>query len=491
MNYSTPEEQGIRSEQILDYILKLEENRLSTHDIIIARHGKIIYEAYWEPFHKDFLHRMYSVSKCFVSLAIGFLLQEGRLSLDDTMEQYFKEELKSQTDENMRKQTIRHMLMMANAKTPKKWLDKPHPDRVRQYFENDTPVSRPSGTLFQYDSTGSFVLGALVERLTGMSLLDYLRICFLDEIGFSKDAYFLTCPGGHSWSDSGLLCTATDLLLVAQFVLQGGQWNGRQILDRAYVSEATKKQIDNTLTTSGEWDSHGYGYQFWRTHDNSYFFNGMGCQFAICIPDRDMIFIYNGDNQGRPSAEKIIIDSFFDIITRKAADTPLAPNEDALRRLVTYSETLSLSYTVGAQTVPMAKNISGKTFSMHPNPMEISNIRFTFRNNLGTMFYTNAQGNKELTFGFGENVYSRFPQDGYSDTIGNTPGSHRYRQAASGAWLDPCTLLIKVQIIDNYLGNLHMKFCFDQNRIAVQMTKKAEGFLNEYEGFASGVLTTE
>ena len=486
MNYSTPEEQGIRSDQILNYILKLEENRLSTHDIIIARHNHIIYEAYWEPFHKDFLHRMYSVSKCFVSLAVGFLVQEGKISLDDPMEKYFSNELKNQPDENLHIQTIRHMLMMATAKTPKKWLDEPHPDRVQQYFENDTTQSRPSGTLFQYDSGASFVLGALVERLTGKKLLDYLRDCFLDEIGFSKDAYLLSCPGGHSWADSGLLCTANDLLLVAQFVLNEGRWNGKQLLDSSYIKKATKKQIDNSILNTEEWDTHGYGYQFWRTHDNSYFFNGMGCQFAICVPDKDLIFIYNGDNQGRPGAEKLIIDNFFELIARTANSTPLPADEESLLRLVQFSSHLSLAHAIGGNTSLLTEKLQKKTFFLNDNPMKISKIRLKFSDTLGTLYYTNAQGEKELSFGFGENVYSRFPQDGYFDEIGGIPGGRRYRCGASGAWIDTHTLLIKVQIIDSYLGNLHIKLHFDGDRVGIQMVKKAEAFLTEYEGFAGG-----
>lgn len=488
MKYSTPEEQGIRSEHILDYVLTLEESRLATHNILMMRHGKVIYEAYWEPFHKDFLHRMYSVSKCFVSLAIGFLLQEGKLSLDDTISKYFPDEAANQTDENMRNQTIRHMLMMATAKPPKKWFHDHPADRVRHYFDNDSKESRPAGTVFQYDSNGSFVLGALVERLTGKKLLDYLRNCFLDEIGFSKDAYFLTCPGGHSWADSGLLCTPADLLLVAQFVMQEGVWNGKQLLDSAYIKEATKKQIDNSILNTEEWDTHGYGYQFWRTHDNSYLFNGMGCQFALCVPEKDLILVYNGDNQGRPAAEKIILDRFFELVVRRAEDTVLPEDEESLLRLIQLSSKLSLVHVHGGLNSSVAENIQDKTFLLDENPMGITNLRFRFRDNIGTMYYSNAQGEKELTFGFGENVYSRFPQDGYFDETGGIPGNRRYRSAASGAWLDNHTLLVKVQIIDNYLGNLHMKFSFTGNRIGIHMTKKAEAFLDEYEGFAGGTF---
>ena len=110
MNYQKPESVGIKSEWIKEYIESLENLGLCTHDIIIMRHGKIVFENYWAPFHKDYLHRMYSVTKSYVSLAIGCLEEEGKISLDDPIIKYFPKEMENQPDENMRNQTIRHML---------------------------------------------------------------------------------------------------------------------------------------------------------------------------------------------------------------------------------------------------------------------------------------------------------------------------------------------------------------------------------------------
>ena len=162
MQFATPESVGISSEWIKEYIEKLEGAGLATHDLIIMRHGKVVFEGYWAPFNKDFLHRMYSVTKSFVSLAIGFLEQDGLINLDDRVANYFPDETKNLTDDNFKKQTIRDMLMMATAKPTQSWFKAKTPDRVRFYFENDGEQSRPSGTIFQYDSTVSFVLGALV-----------------------------------------------------------------------------------------------------------------------------------------------------------------------------------------------------------------------------------------------------------------------------------------------------------------------------------------
>lgn len=489
MNYSSPEKHGIRSENILEFIKKLEDSRLSTHDVIIMRNDEIIYEAYWKPFNKDFLHRMYSVTKSFVAIAIGFLEQEGKISLDDEISKYFPDELKSQPDQNIRNQTIRHMLMMCTAKSDRgSWFAARTNDRVRFYFENDLIESRPSGIIFDYDSSGSFVLGALVERVSGMTLIDYLRSRLFDKIGVSKEADFLKCPGGHSWGDSALICKPYDLLLVAKFMMDGGKWNGEQLLNSEFVTAATSKQIDNSILNDVECDSFGYGYQIWRTFDNSFFFSGMGCQFAVCIPDKDMIFIYNAYNQAQSYAKKVIFDNFYDMIVRKSEKFELPENKEAQKELADYTGSLELAHAIGEKTSPIIDKINNKTFVMNDNPMGLRKIAFSFHKNGGILYYTNAQGDKELAFGMCRNEFVAFPQDGYSDSIGSQKGSKRYNCACSASWVMPETLYMKVQIIDKYFGTLNIKFGFADNKICVQMAKAAEDFLNEYSGFAGGIL---
>lgn len=486
MKTITPEQAGIRSEAILEYVKLLEENRLATHDIIIARHGEILYENYWAPFHENYLHRMYSVSKSFVSLAIGFLEQDGLIALDDPISKYFPKELANQPDQNMHNQTIRHMLMMSTAKPVENWFQARHADRVQQYFDNKLIHSRPSGTVWEYDSSGSFIMGALVERLVGMPFMDYLRGKMFNKIGVSKEAYCLRVPGGHSWGDSAVLCTARDLLKVAQFTLNKGAWDGEQILNAEYVTAATSKQIDNSFLVDDEADSQGYGYQFWRTYDNSWFFNGMGCQFAICVPDSDIVFVYNADNQGKDYAKKTVIDNFFKMIVRPASKKPLPANDTALEELKEYSASRKLAVAIGSGTSPIVKKVDRLNYEMNDNAMGITKMCFEFHGNSGVLRYTNAQGDKVLPFGMLYNEFGPFPQDGYSDLVGSVPGAYRYQCAASAAWLAPDKLHIKVQIIDKYFGVLNILVGFQGDRIGVEMKKTAEDFLDEYQGFAAG-----
>lgn len=485
----TPEQKGISSEKIARFIQVLEENQLSSHDVIISRGNDIIFEKYWEPFGPDFLHRMYSVSKSFVSIAIGFLEQEGKVNLDDPIIRYFPEEFQNQPNEYMRNTTIRHMLMMSTAKTAQDWFSARTDDRVRFYFENDNPESRPSGTIFEYDSTGSFVMGALVERITGMKFMEYLREKLFRKIGVSEEAYCLSCPGGHSWGDSAVLCKATDLWKMARFTLNRGSWNGEQILNAEYVRKATTKQIDNNPWGITDFNAQGYGYQFWMGYGDAYWFNGMGGQYAVCVPEKDIIFVYNADNQGKESAGELVLNAFFDLIVNTAAEEELPENKEGEKLLEEITRDLKLAYARSTVSLlpEYAAVVNNVTYIMDPNPMGITKMKFCFQGEQGIWEYTNAQGDKSLKFGFGHNVFGLFPQEGYSDQVGSVsaPG-HFYQCAASAAWVEPSKLFLKVQIIDAYFGNLSMVFGFRENRIGVYMCKSAEDFLDEYVGFAGG-----
>ncbi|MBR2650586.1 MAG: serine hydrolase [Clostridia bacterium] len=324
MKYATPESCGIRTEDIIDYIEQLCDDGLSTHSVLIARGDNIIFEKYWAPFDEDHKHRLYSVTKSFAALAVGFLADEGRISLDAEISEYFPEECAKITDEDIKAQTVRDMLMMRTAfpKNSRNWFTAAPSDRVEEYFTANSGATYPSHTLFRYDSSGSFVLGALCERVSGMPILEYLNKKLFSKLGIT-DVDVLKCPGGHSWMDSGLLMRPRDLMKCARFVLNMGEWRGEQLLSREYLTEATSSLVPTTAWGDTNFESYGYGYQIWRTKHDSFFFNGMGCQFAICNPDRDLILVYNGDNQGIATAKNTVINGFFNTVYKRAKDEPL------------------------------------------------------------------------------------------------------------------------------------------------------------------------
>lgn len=490
---TTPEHGGIHSRHIKEWLEGIEAANLSTHDIIIARGNEILFENYRPPFHADCLHRMYSVTKSFTAIAVGFAMQDSLLALDDPIGKYFTAELEGNPDPNMGAQTIRQMLMMSTPKRGRSWFAARSDDRVREYFQHTTTTA-PCGSAFMYDSSGSFILGALVERLTGEKLADYLRAKLFDKIGVSKEARFLYCPGGHSWGDSALLAKPRDLLLTARFTLNGGSWNGEQLLDADYVKTATSKLIETDPVRSG-FCGQGYGYQIWKSYDDSFLFNGMGCQFALCIPSSDIIMIYNGDNQGIDYAGELIVGSFFEKVAHRAkmpdeGGWTLPENPDELAELNAYTDSLVLAFELGEPHAGIGKEINSRWYTLNLNPMGIKKLRLCIEGDSGRLEYENAQGDKVLSFGLCRNEFGLFPEEGYSREVGSVycPGNY-YKCAASAAWKSDSHLRLNVQIIDEYFGRLWIDLFFDGNKISVKMQKTAEDFLDTYVGEAVGSMT--
>lgn len=489
---TTPEQVGISSESIKRYVELLESKHLATHSIVMVRHGKIFYENYHKPFDADFLHRLYSDSKSYVSLAIGFLLQEGLVDLNKPIVKYFDPEITENANEYMRRQTVRDMLMMCTGcpNDHRQWFYCEGP-RLKGYFDTCLTGKRTKvpGALFEYDSYGSFVLCALVEELTRMSFDEFMHSRLYSKIGVSPKTYTLKCPGGHSWGDSGIMCRAVDQARVMQFVMNKGNWCGEQILSEQYLTEACSCLVSTGSPAGKIPTSYGYGYQIWQTRDNSFFFNGMGSQYAVAVPDKDMVFVINSDNQGIEGAMSVIIDGFFEEIVHHASEKPLPENDVANKDLDQYSNSLELYALKGSvKGSVLPGKINGKVFAMADNPMKITKIKFTIDGDSGVMEYTNEQGDKKLYFGIDKNVFAQFPQEGYSDLVGRefAPGNY-YRCAASAVIHDDMRMSILVQAIDKYFGRLNMDFSFNDNgEITVYMLKAAEAFFDEYEGAANG-----
>ena len=213
-----PEATGISASCIMDALREIDTRGISMHSFLFCKDNCLVAEGYYAPVKKNDLHRMFSVTKSFVSIAIGFLQEEGRLSLDDSIVKFFPEYVPNTSEAHpwLLATTIRDMLSMRSchaSTTYDKFSSKT--DWVKSFF-TVAPTHKP-GTVFHYDTSSSHTLCALVEKLTGMKMLDYLRNKVLNEIGFSKEAYCLTDGFGVSMGGSGLMATSRDLMLFALF----------------------------------------------------------------------------------------------------------------------------------------------------------------------------------------------------------------------------------------------------------------------------------
>ena len=484
MKYCTPEKAGISSADVLKFYKCLDAFNLSTHSVILARGDEIFSECYYEPFNKDFFHRMYSVSKTFVAIAIGFCEQDGLISLDDPMIKYFGEYIQDKPKENIPTSTIRDLLKMKTSiENPINWFRIVCPDRTAVYF--DKAAEKYPNTLFNYDSPASYMLGVIVEKVTGKPMLKYLQEKVLDDIGFSKDAYMIQAPGGHSFGDSGVMCTARDLLLFARFVLNKGTFNGKRYLNAEYIESATNMDLSTSDFGFTDPEAYGYGYQIWGAPDGAFAMNGMGTQVALCDPKRDLVFVINSDNQGNHLGyDHVYVALYSNIMNNLSSGESLPENPEAKAELDEYIKSRKLFHLTGNKETSFSRKISGKVFDCDENPMGIKWFKLDLDSEKGTLTYENAQGEKSFPFGMGYNEFAKFPQEGYSDLVATVYAEGNYYDSAFSAdWPEEKSLRIRVQVIDKYFGNLAIYFAFkDEDTVSVRMRKKAEGFLREYEG---------
>lgn len=482
----TPEEVGIPSATLLRFLDILEQRQIPMHSLLLVRDNKLAFESYWAPFHQQRKHRMYSISKSFAAIAIGVMADQGKISLSDKVVSFFPEKISGTPSPFLAEATIQDLLKMTSVhdgttyKTPT-GIDKE--DWIATFFQ--TQPTHKGGTAFNYDTSASTILSAIVEKVSGMSFLEYLREPLLDPIGFSKDAWCVKEPGGYSWAGSGVLCTSRDLARMALVLLNEGKWNGEQLLSKEFVAEATANQVDNRIANTRE--NAGYGYQIWRLPQNGFAFFGMGSQLALCYPQHNFLLVQTADTQEYPEESNALVRLTEELLLPALSDTPLSASRDT-QTLEQCAATLKLSPLKGEISSPLVEKISGKTYQMEENVLEFSTLRFEFRKDNGTLFYTTPRGEHEIDFGLAKNKFGTFPETHYyGDTIG-TPSGKGYEYACSATWSHENSLLLYCYIIDDYLGLLKMDFTFEDDFLQLRSNKIAEFFLDEYVGYAHGTI---
>lgn len=479
-----PENVGIKSEYVYKFLRSFEKRQLHLHSMLLMRGEDIFLEAYWSPFTKDTPHRMYSVTKSFVSVAVGLAEEDGLIDLDKRISDYFPEKIEDAICDNLRKQTVREMLMMTTVGPAKSWFKARAADRTHLYF-NGRGETRPSGTVWQYDSSGSQVLCNLVEKVTGKRIFDYLNERIFVHLDAFKNAKILKTPNGVSWGDSAMICTPRDLALFARFVMNYGTYNGKRLMNAEYLKKATSKLNDNSRTAHKPMFEHGYGYQFWRTENDGFAFVGMGNQLAVCFPKSDLIMVCTADMQGDAFARNYLAAQLVDLIVDNLEEKPIEPDENTNKEPLIFS--LKLFAVKGENDSPWRSRIDGVTYKCLDNPLGWKDFRFEFDGEFGgKVVYTKERGVMELPFYVNKNRFGKFPEDNYSTEYGGISNEegYKYDDAVSFAWLQDNKIMLFAQIIDEYFGNTAMVFSFKDDKAVVTATKNAEDFLWDYEGEA-------
>ena len=317
---STPEAEGIASQAIIDFVEAADKNINTFDSFMIVRHGKVIAEGWWKPNSAAKSHILNSVSKSFNSTAVGVAIQEHKLKLEDPVLKFFPADAPAHPSDNLKVMKVRDLLTMSGGHDVE-----PNRDggpSVKQFLAQ--PVIYAPGTHFLYNTMGSYVLSAIVTKTTGQTTLEYLKSRLFEPLDIGNPRWDRS-PEGNSLGGYGLFLRTEDMTKFGQLYLDKGRWNGKQLIPRKWVEEATSKQISNEDESHAQigpdWKE-GYGFQFWRCRHNAFRSDGAGGQFIVVMPDQDVVVAITADT-GNMQGE---LDAIWDHLLPAFQSKPLSDN---------------------------------------------------------------------------------------------------------------------------------------------------------------------
>lgn len=318
---SNPDKQGVSAGAIASFLNAVEQHEWELHGFMLIRNGHVIAEKCWSPYSSSTPHPTYSLSKCFISSAVGLAVDEQLFTLEDAVVSFFPGETTPEIQANMGAMRVKHLLTMASGHiedTQKKVREGNSADAqaewrignrqdgnwIRGFFE--IPIREDPGCCFVYNSGASYMLSAIVQKTSGQPLLEYLNARLFEPLGIAKPSW-TCCPMGVNigWK---LRLSLEDIARFGQLYLQQGRWGDRRLLSRAWVEEATASHIASRWVNS-EFSEHdvpdwcqGYGYQFWRCRHRGFFGYGVHGQFCMVLPEQATVVAITGGRVGRPQA---------------------------------------------------------------------------------------------------------------------------------------------------------------------------------------------
>lgn len=369
---STPESQGVRSEAIAEAFEKLKDKGYDVHSLMILRHGQVIAEHWWAPYAPAYQHAMYSATKTFTGCAVGFAVQEGLLSVSDKVIKFFPDLLPTEMPLYLDELTVEHLLTMSCGHASTRYAGS-GAEQMRNFLA--TPFSSRPGTVFAYDVACSHVLSHILTRLTGISTYDYLKPRLFDKLGIENPIWEMDLDGVNMGNGGSHMRTA-DLAKLGQFLLNGGAWNGEQLLSKEWIKAQTTPHIFQRPELSAEENmkddgGQGYGYQTWMGRHNSYRAIG-GCnQLAMVIPEYDLVVASTGYVRDEAGFNQV----FYDML-EGVKDKKLQPNKS-----------FSLPSAISDYAYPLPYADAGKehaltgctrVYRMYTNTLGITNVSLRF-----------------------------------------------------------------------------------------------------------------
>lgn len=473
---SSPEAEGVSSRSIITFLDSMAKSHNEMHGFVFLRHGKIIASGWWNPYQADLKHTLYSTSKSFTATAVGFAVSEKLLTVDDKVISFFPGDLPDTISPFLAELRVKDLLSMTVGMDPDPTFTVTRRDSnwVKGFLS--TPIVNKPGTRFLYNTLATYTLSAIVQKVTGEKIIDYLTPRLFTPLGiegmdWEKDLRGINTGG---W---GLRLKTEDMARFGQLFLQKGMWNGKQILPAEWIEEATTSKIDQApdipkeKKDSSDW-TQGYCYQMWRCRHNAYRADGAFGQFIIIMPDQDAVIAINAETPNMQDEINLVWNY---LLPGMQAGKPGKNDKDAADLKLKLSS-LALPNLAGSTDPELAGDISGITFTLAPNSKNMESLTFKFSNNECLMTQTVNKATYEIPYGLGTWRTGETNKPGPSLLDGaHTKTSFLYpaKIAASYTWKDKNTL----ELVLRYIESPHSEILicrFDHDKLEADLMRSQD-----------------
>ena len=458
----TPEAQGISSRAVSEFVSALDTEVSHVHGLMVLRNGHVIAEGWWEPYRPEYVHLLHSLSKSFTSTAIGMAIEEGILSLDDKVHSFFPDQVPESPSWNQENMRIRDLLSMSTGHEGEdlRTLSIQAGGPIVEPFLH-LPVAHKPGTLFLYNTPATYMCSAILQKVTGEKLIDFLHPRLFEPLGIDQ-AHWATSSEGITVGGWGLSVSTDAIARFGQLYLQEGVWEGQRLLSADWARAATRRQTSTGSDPNGDWDQ-GYGFQFWRSRHDSYRGDGAFGQFALILPNQNsVIAIHSGTSQMQD-----IMNIAWDRLLPAMQDERLAEDPQAHILLTQQLDNLSIPIPISEGEPAEREKRLGQTWKFTENPFDFESLSLAREGNDTVLTITAPTGTHKIRSSSRRWIAGETHLFPALSRMGGRTGAQRI--ASSETWTGGSAVSIRIE----YTEAPHMTTIdvqFSDEEIAVQVT---------------------
>jgi CubicO group peptidase (beta-lactamase class C family) len=481
---SVPEAEGVSSQGIIDFLNAAAISRHEFHSIMFLRHGKVIAEGWWNPYKPQLRHTLYSTSKSFTATAVGFAVSEKRLSVNDKVISFFPEALPDTVSNFLSEMKVKDLLSMSAGIEP---------DPTFTTVVNDTnwvkgflkkPVVHEPGTKFLYNTLATYMLSAIVQKVTGEKVIDFLKPRLFEPLAIEGMDWEVD-PRGINTGGWGLRLKTEDMAKFGQLFLQKGKWNGKQVLPASWIEEATSLKIyqapdaPQSKKDSSDWIQ-GYCYQMWRCRHNCFRADGAYGQYIIVMPDQDAVIAITAETGDMQDELNLV----WEYLLPSIKTGTLPENNTLAASLKQKLSSLALPLPATKNNSTIVSRISGKTFVFGTNNRYTMTFRFADDACKDSMMIDSASYN--LSFGSGKWITGETTLHGPNLLLqakAHFVGLPPAKVAGSYTWENENTLDLVLRFIESpHTETINCVFDKNTVSVAIHYSNEPANVQHEFKG---------